>query len=95
MTILKLTVAERRNRSAQRAESKARHMASIGMMKCDCTNVAVKMTSTGPACQRCLDLESHASNWIRKEASGVLRCGPDEFTCFGERTKKAAHTSNL
>jgi hypothetical protein len=95
MTISTLNLAERRKQSLQRAESKARHMASIGMMKCDCANVAVKMTSTGPACQRCLDLESTASNWIRKESSGNLRCRPDEFTHFGGGTKKAAHTSGL
>lgn len=89
-----LTLEQRIKESGRRSEIKREQMARIGKMKCDCANVACQMTSTGPVCKRCLDPESHASNWIRKESSGILRCGPDEFTCFGGHSMKPAHRSN-
>ena len=92
MTISTLTLAERRKRSAQRAESKAHHMASIGMMKCDCANVAVKMSSTGPVCKRCADIEHRKSNCFAKELSGSDQgVRQSEYVCFGGSGKKTTH----
>lgn len=42
-----LTPAERIKRSAQRADCKRRQMASIGMMKCDCTNRCQMLEKAG------------------------------------------------
>jgi len=87
-----LTLEQRRKLSAQRSEIKCRHMARIGAMKCDCTNVAVKMTSTGPVCKRCSDIEHRNSYGFAKEYSGHKQGGYlDAFCVSGGSAMKRAH----
>lgn len=89
-----LTPQQRIKESARRSELKCRHMARIGMMKCDCGNVAFKMSSTGPVCKRCSDIEHQNANGFAKDHAGHDRGGySDEFVSFSGRTKKAAHRS--
>jgi hypothetical protein len=95
MTPSTLTPAERIKRSAQRADYKRRQMASIGMMKCDCANVAVKRSGGGPVCQRCADIEASLANTFGNPSSGKrsTRC-QDEFVCFAGSAKKPARSSS-
>jgi len=89
-----LTQQQRIKESARRSELKCRHMARIGAMKCDCANVAFKMSSTGPVCKRCADLEHRNANGFAKEYSGHNQGGYlDAFCVSGGRAMKTAYHS--
>lgn len=90
-----LTPAERIKRSAQRADCKRRQMASIGMMKCDCTNVAFKRSSGGPVCKRCADIEASLANTFGNPTSGKKTSRyQGEFVSFAGSAKKTARSSS-
>ena len=89
-----LTKKQRIKESARRSELKCRHIARIGMMKCDCGNVAFKMSSTGPVCKRCSDLEHRNANGFAKDHAGVGKVGYlDGFVAHTTPAKKRAYKS--
>ena len=75
MTKTRTPAQQRAAQNAIRAACRRRQKAAIGQLRCLCSNPAFLLSSSGPVCRRCAEIEGSVSHRYGRETAGSNRRG--------------------